>query len=161
MNNQIMDELHMLMRKLKLSMKASISIEKYHYLGFHGKYCYCNINIWPDLNLVIMKHIPGQLPSPQQMIEGIPNQVLSKYPLKIQKMIWVDYIPAFCHAHYNKDDQIFSVSLDTVRPIWGNSNEVVGSSAKFTSINKRTLEDFLDGKIEIKSQHQIKYKFGA
>lgn len=142
-------------------MEASISIEKYHYLGFHGNDCYCDINIWPDLNLVIMKHIPGQLPSPQQMIENIAQQVLSEYRLKIKKLVWIDYIPAYCHAYYHKEDQFFSVSFKTVRHILGNSIEIIGSSAKFTSISKGTLDDFLSEKIDIKSQHRIKCQLGV
>jgi len=140
-------------------MKAPITIENYHYKGFHGNDCFCPIHIWPEQNLVIAEHSEKASPSPQQMVESIAEDVIQKHKLNLKKLIWVDYVPAFCYSR--PVDKFVSVNFEVNKPIFNSSLEFIASSTTFDSIKKEALEDFITGNIFLQSKQKVNLTLGV
>jgi len=138
-------------------MKAPVTIENYHYKGFHGNDCFCPIHIWPELNLVIAEHSVNASPSPQQMVENIAENIIQNHKLNLKKLIWIDYVPAFCYSR--PVDNFVSVNFEVNKSVFNSSLEFIYSSTTFDSINKETLEDVIAGSILLQSKQKVNLKF--
>jgi len=134
-------------------MEAPISIENYHYEGFHGVDSKCSLKVWPSLNTAMASHEGFHGTSPTNRAEKLALKVCEDYKLNIKKLNWIIHIPKD-HSPSNKEE--FSLIQFVMGKKKGKMviDEV---KTRFLEIHKATIKDYLNGLVKLQIKHKIKF----